>query len=247
MDVISAWKRIGETPLQTMKRVRADYGIPNEIKGCYTGRLDPMAQGLMTFLFGDQIHQSHSYNQSDKRYQFQAVLGLSTSSYDPLGRITNIREINSVEAKRFLNRIIELSGETVQVLPPCSAYRHNGKPLWLHALNGTLPVPLPTKKVKVYNIRALHPYPTRIDLQQYRRDVLNDINDFREGNANNGFKFDDIIEDWNGVAGIDLYRIGLEANVGTGTFVRSLVYDTACELSIPAHTFRITRVGIRKN
>ena len=101
MVIIRAWKRIGETPRQTMGRVRYDYHIPLSDRGCYTGRLDPLAQGTITLLYGDSVHQANTWNHADKIYEFQAILGVSTTSYDPLGRITNHRQISSVDAEAF--------------------------------------------------------------------------------------------------------------------------------------------------
>lgn len=242
---LQVWKRIGETPRHALERARKDYRIPNHIKGCYTERLDPMAQGLMTMLFGGLIHNTEGYNARDKVYRFQAVLGISTTSYDPLGRITNIRPVSAAEAERFHQEILGIAGEFDQPLPPCSAYRYAGKPLWKHAASGTLPNPLPTKRVKVYNIKSHSPHPVRIDLDKYRNEVLDDINDFRMAvDADmTGFQFDSIINDWNSARqDLCIYRMTLEAAVGSGTFVRSLVYDTGQRLGIPAHAFRITRI-----
>lgn len=243
MDILQVWKRIGETPLQALERAKIEYRINK--KGCYTGRLDPMAQGCMTLLFGDQVHKSQTYNSFSKTYRFQAILGVSTTSYDPLGRITNVHQIPQKETEQFLQRITALEGDLEQTLPPYSAYRYQGKPLWMHATAGTLPYPLPTKSVKVYNIRALHTHPTMVSLDEYRRTVLDDIDDMiNNSGSKSAFDYEGIISDWNDIQSgqIDhFYRISLEADVSSGTFVRALVNNTAAELGIPAHAFRITR------
>lgn len=247
MDVIRVWKRIGETPLQALSRTRKEYDIPEDIVGCYTCRLDPMAQGAMTMLFNDMVNEKtqKKFNSSSKTYRFQAILGISTTSYDPLGRIQNIRQVTAEEAKQFMIKICELGGEIEQRLPPCSAYRYKGKPLWLHAINGTLPDTLPTKRVHVYSVHALQPHPTIVSLEKYRSAALSDISDVKGLNPDANFQYDDIISDWcelrEGQPLNYVYRVCLEANVGSGTFVRSLVHDTAQELGIPAHAFRITR------
>ncbi len=238
MDILQVWKRVGETPLECLQRASGEYGIDK--KGCYTGRLDPMAQGAMTLLFGDQVHQSPLFNGSSKIYRFQAVLGISTTSYDPLGRVTHVRQVSADEAEAFTTRLLQLGGDITQVLPPCSAYRYKGKPLWMHAQNGTLPSPLPTKQVQIYTIRKLQPHPTSISLDQYRQQVFEDIAELTPAD---GFDVSGVKDDWTELpAKHVLYRICIEAHVGSGTFVRSLVYDTARDLGIPAHAFRITRM-----
>lgn len=250
MDVTHIWKRIGESPLQAMERARTNYNFPPNLRGCYTGRLDPLAQGEMAVLWGDKVHLSHSYNGRDKTYRFQAHLGVSTTSYDVFGRITNIRPVTSVQADQFVEEILKLnqaSDQTIeQVLPPASAYRYKGKPLWQHAKEGTLPDPLPTKKVKMYQIKTLQAHPTKISMDSHRIEALDDINDFQKLNPNADFDYTNFIGDWTDLHEGQIeyfYRICLEATVGSGTFVRSLVYDTATKLGIPAHAFRITRIG----
>lgn len=249
MDTLRIWKRIGETPLQALHRARLEYNIDPVKKACYTGRLDPMAQGAMTLLFGDQVHRSMEHNSSQKIYQFQAVLGASTSSYDPLGRITNVRQVTATEARQFKDKMLELPrvGEFQQPLPPYSAYRHRGEPLWKHANAGTLPPLLPTKLVEVFSIKALQPHPTMISLDQYRNEVMDDIDDLQSLSPNAQFKIPDIRSDWMDLRVSQLrnfYRVAFETDVRSGTFIRSLVYDTAQSIGIPAHAFRITRTHV---
>lgn len=248
MDVIKAWKRIGETPLQALNRVRHDYHVPGGKPGCYAGRLDPLAQGVITMLYGNAIHQAKIHNHADKIYKFQAVLGVSTTSYDPLGRITNYRQINSDEAENFQTELLKLSGnhDLEQPLPPCSAYRFQGKPLWKHVIDGTVPDPLPSKMVKIYSVSPLHAHPTMVNLKDYRKECIDDINDFQCLNATASFHFNEIRQDWNDLDDTSvkhLWRICFYAKVGSGTFIRSLVSDTGRRLGIPAHAFRIIRIG----
>jgi tRNA pseudouridine55 synthase len=199
----------------------------------------------MTLLFGHQIHQSHRFNASSKTYRFQAIIGVSTTSYDPLGRIVNVRQVAAQEAEKFITEILKLQGDIEQILPPCSAYRYKGKPLWKHSMEGTLPNPLPVKSVKIHSIKSLQPHPTMVSLNEIRAEVLGDIGDFQRLNPEADFNFESIQEDWKDLREAQIqhfYRICLEATVGSGTYIRSLVYDIAKKLGIPAHAFRITRV-----
>ena len=47
------YKNIGETPLECLERIRLEYGKPKDIPMTYAGRLDPMAEGLLIILVGD--------------------------------------------------------------------------------------------------------------------------------------------------------------------------------------------------
>jgi tRNA pseudouridine(55) synthase len=241
MDIIRAWKRIGETPSQVINRVKQDYNITN-IAACYTNRLDPMAQGVITILFGPSVHKAPSFNKMDKVYQFQAILGISTHSYDAMGRHTNYREVKYEKAQLFVEEMLKLNDtEYQQSLPPCSAYRHNGKPLWQHTIDNTLPSPLPTKKVKVITIKFLQDNPTQLDFCQYRSECLDDIRQVRRLNENANFQFNQIISDWNELNLAYVWRVPFEVHVSSGTYVRGLVHDICTKIGIPGHAFRITR------
>lgn len=248
MNVIRAWKYVGETPLHALERVREQYHIPKSVKGCYTGRLDPMAQGIITFLFGPAVHLSHSINAAWKVYRFQAILGVSTDSYDPLGRHTEFKQVTATEAERFMNEMLKIQGAFEQVLPPYSAYKYKGLPLWRHANEGTLPDIMPTKMVNVYQIDALQDHPTMLNLSKYVAKCKGDIRDVQRLNAPGTYDCDSALDDWNDLADkgcLDhVWRIVFTAKVGTGTFIRSLVHDLGKKLGIPAHAYRITRTEL---
>lgn len=248
MNIIRAWKHVGETPLHALQRVREQYGIPEDVKGCYTGRLDPMAQGVVTLLFGPAVHLSHSMNAAWKVYRFQAILGVSTTSYDPLGRHTGFKRVTAREAELFMTEMLRISGTVEQVLPPYSAYKYKGLPLWRHANEGTLPDELPTKTVTVHGITALQDHPTMLSLRSYMAECKGDIREVQRRNKPGTYDCQAPLEDWNDLDDkgyIDhVYRIVFTAKVGTGTFIRSLVHDLGKKLNIPAHAFRITRTEL---
>ncbi len=244
--IIRMWKKIGETPLQTLSRARDTYNIAADIKACYTGRLDPMAQGVIVILFGEEIHRAPEFNSRDKTYQFQAILGVSTDSYDAMGRINKVHDITYAQAKQYLNNILQLTGQLDQPMPPCSSYRYKGKPLWMHHRAGTLPSVLPKKKVHVYEVDALCPNPIYMTLGQYRKECLDDIGDVTDPEERDGvFPLKLIKGDWKACdKNVVLYRVLLRAHVSAGTYIRSLVHDTGNATGIPAHAARITRISL---
>ena len=83
MEIV--WKNVGETPLEAVERLRAlnpDY--KNEKLG-YAGRLDPMAEGVLLVLVGEENKNQEKYFDLEKGYEFVGLLGLETDSYDILG------------------------------------------------------------------------------------------------------------------------------------------------------------------
>jgi len=237
MDVIHAWKNIGETPLQTLKRIRFEYGISNKIKSCYAGRLDPMAQGVLTLLFNEAIYWAPEYNHCSKQYRFQAILGIGTDSYDALGNITNVLNITPEQALEYRDKMLALTGTWDQHLPPFSAYRYQGKKLWQHARNGTLPSILPKKNITVYDIEAGDCI--EIPLIQHKKEVFSDISDM---SSMGDFDIEKIINSWNNIESLSIWKLVFTVKVSSGTYVRSLVHDLGHILGVPAHAFRITRL-----
>jgi tRNA pseudouridine(55) synthase len=53
----------------------------------YVGRLDPLAEGVLIILEGEEIAHKHLYQDLDKTYECEVVCGVATDSYDQLGCI----------------------------------------------------------------------------------------------------------------------------------------------------------------
>lgn len=242
--VIQCWKRIGETPYTAMRRIRREYGIPFSIKGCYAGRLDPLAQGIMHLLFGSSMtKKSTEYCKKDKTYEFCAILGFSTRSYDPLSIIEDSSTVTEKMALKYLNQLKSLSGKTfMQKYPPYSGLVYKGKPLWLRAKNNTLPVPMPAAERRVHNMEIISS--TEIPVREYIKDCTQDIEEVDSYSPGNQFDCPSVIDQWNKIkCPGTVWKIICRAHVSSGTFVRSLVHDTGILCGIPAHAFRITRVS----
>lgn len=246
--VIECWKYIGETPLMTMRRVQVSMGIPDYVKSCYTGRLDPMAQGITCLLFGqNNVSQMNEYNTSDKVYRFQAILGISTTSYDPLGIITEVNPVSDDAAEKFRSTLINKIGKFQQVFPPMSARKYKGKPLWHHYNEGTIPPDkdMPVMEREIYEITSEQLIETNIG--DYRKECISDIRDVIKQCGEETFGGTVFIRSWKKQdPTIKLWKCIFTANVSSGTFIRSLVHNHARELGIAAHAFRITRISLSK-
>ena len=80
-NVIIAYKNIGETPLECLERHRKERSIDKDIPMTYAGRLDPMAEGLMILLVGEECKNKDKYLGLDKTYEFKILVGFSTDTY----------------------------------------------------------------------------------------------------------------------------------------------------------------------
>ena len=89
---IISYKNLGETPLACLEKMRLEHGIGAEIPMTYAGRLDPMAEGVMILLVGEECKNKEQYLGLDKTYGFEVLVGFQTDTYDLLGLVKSENE-----------------------------------------------------------------------------------------------------------------------------------------------------------
>lgn len=102
----------------------------------HTGALDPLATGMLPICFGEATKFAHYLLETDKRYRVVAQLGIRTDTSDSEGQIIAEKEvqITSAQIEHALNAF---RGDILQVPTMFSALKHQGKPLYEYARNGT--------------------------------------------------------------------------------------------------------------
>jgi tRNA U55 pseudouridine synthase TruB len=99
-------KKRGETPLQVLEAWKKDYIKEHpdfvNVPMSYAGRLDPMAEGKLLVLIGDECKKQDTYTKLDKEYVVELVLDVKTDTGDVLGFPTlgAIREISTQKTRR---------------------------------------------------------------------------------------------------------------------------------------------------
>lgn len=237
---IFEWKKVGETPSQVIDRHRKKHGIADATKMCFLGRLDPMAQGILPLLIGDDCKKMTSFLYNDKTYTVEAILGVRTDTYDPLGIIKSNRVITDVDISTYIVSMIGLKGSTFeQEYPPYSSFVVKGNPLWWWAMNGKwheLPT-VPSKKVTVKDV--IVGSVERVKLDDYIAEVSVEINSVTV----TGFRQTEALASWSDLRSrgtlSEVIKIKLTFTVSGGTYIRSLVNCTCPD--IPAHAHLITR------
>lgn len=145
-------KARGETPLRTIERFKATHPAYASLPACYAGRLDPMASGKLLVLLGDACKRKDRYQKLDKEYVVEVLLDVSSDTGDVLGIVerTAHETIMPPDLRRSL-RI--LKGTHELPYPAFSSKTVHGKPLFLHALEGTLAtIQIPRHSETVYRI-----------------------------------------------------------------------------------------------
>ncbi len=133
--------------LQAAKR------LLNACKGGHTGSLDPIATGLLPLCFGDATRLAQFLLESDKRYWTVFRLGVSTTTHDSEGEVTQTRDVKVTRAdiERVLPRF---SGMIFQVPPMYSAIKHGGQPLYKLARAGQ-EVEREPREIMVHELKLL--------------------------------------------------------------------------------------------
>ena len=156
------------TPLQAINKFREINKNYAGKKMSYAGRLDPMAEGVLLILVGEETKKIGQYLGFDKEYRTEILIGLSTDTGDVLGipkkgkLLTNNSAIeeeettnqssenlsfkghglennNEKELIRKLKKIIkELKGKYEQKIPNYSSYKIKGKPMFYYARKGEI-------------------------------------------------------------------------------------------------------------
>lgn len=85
--IFNLYKKRGETPLECLNRFKQTQENTQD-KWTYMGRLDPMAEGVLLVANGEDVKRKEEFLGLDKDYEFSAIFGFRTDSYDVLGKIT---------------------------------------------------------------------------------------------------------------------------------------------------------------
>ncbi len=115
--MVTVYKNLGETPLQCLERYRNDAGIEAGVPMTYAGRLDPMAEGDMIILVGEECKGKDKFLPMNKEYEVEFLLGIETDTYDLLGIFQKESEISDIQI---------MKGKFTQPYPPFSSKTFSG-------------------------------------------------------------------------------------------------------------------------
>lgn len=110
-------------------------GVCGTKKAGHTGTLDPMATGVLPVLLGNATKAQCLMPDSDKAYQAQFLLGVSTDTLDITGTVTEKKKANATK-EELENILPRFTGTITQIPPMYSAVSHDGKRLYELARQG---------------------------------------------------------------------------------------------------------------
>ena len=241
--VILLQKPISLTPLQVIEQFRESHPEYAREKLGYAGRLDPMAQGLMLVLVGEENKKRKEYEALPKTYEFSVLFGVATDTYDVMGllqsRIRQDQQIGDFESqiKALLSTYI---GKRKQPAPSYSSRTVNGKPLYYWARSGKLAeITIPEKEIEIF------------DLQYKGEDeiasgVLLDTITQRMQNVQGQFRQKEILKAWKDFLSAPRVfpLLHFSVSCSSGTYVRSIAHMMGKDMGIGAIAYTIKRVKI---
>jgi len=104
-------------------------------KAGHTGTLDPLASGVLPLCFGAATKFSQLHLDADKTYEAVARLGITTSTGDAEGELSQERPV-AVDAAAVASMQARFTGPIAQTPPMHSALKKDGKPLYEYARAG---------------------------------------------------------------------------------------------------------------
>ena len=234
------YKEVGETPLECIERARRANGIAENIPMTYAGRLDPMAEGVLLALVGEECKEKEKFLGFDKEYEIEVLFGVATDTLDVLGVIQRV-DADVAGGAKISERYV---GTFSQKYPAFSSKTVAGKALHTHARENTLPKDgreMPERDVKIYSIDFLG------QREMVGADIAKQAIE-KVSKVKGDFRQQEIIAGWQDFAvknaAIRFSIIKIRVKCSTGTYMRVLAETIGKDAGTNAIAFSINRIAI---
>lgn len=256
--VINYYKKAGQTPLDCIKDVRQNNNSFENMPITYAGRLDPLAEGVLLLLVGDECQNKDEYLKLPKEYELTVLFGFSTDTYDLLGKVETRESTNFLwsgpsyslvrgpkklaDSRVFLKILRKFTGQINQKYPPYSSRTVSGRPLFVWAREGKLnEIEIPTHKVIIDNIEIIREGNISGEEILEKVKVATEI-------VKGDFRQKEIFESWQKeIRDIEkeiFKTMTLKISSGSGFYARSLAYEIGKEIGVPTLAFKIVRTKV---
>jgi tRNA pseudouridine(55) synthase len=263
---VVVWKPLGLTPLESVQQFRKEgvyvYGkkmqIPENVPIAYAGRLDPMAEGKLLLLMGEECKKIALYRERDKTYVVEILLGVSTDTGDLLGLAKKVNSgqlaVNSLDSNSWQNILKQFIGTHEWEYPVFSSRTVQGKPLFKWFYEGRIgDIVIPKRKMTVYNLQFTGV--KSIASQELLKQVEARISRVTkvvgiDKEWGNDFRREEVLAAWRSrIEGLPpssapFTLITIVCRCGSGTYMRTLAEKMGEAMGVPACAFSITRTHI---
>jgi tRNA pseudouridine(55) synthase len=245
--VIKAYKKIGETPLQLLERLRIEKPELKDEKLSYAGRLDPMAEGETLVLIGEENKNYEKHLGYDKEYEATFLVGFSTDTMDILGLTTNVVPEIPLEdylgSRSLRDQVENLKKIKKQTYPWFSGMTVDGKKLFDHFKEGNLDIERPTLDVEIREAEL-------IEERQIPKDEIKEYIFESIQKVEGDFRQEEILDKWSGgfapriesgvtdFSNLQIFKVRFL--VSSGTFIRALTE----EFDFPCYLLKLKRTSV---
>lgn len=234
------YKPVGITPYELIQKLKIKY--PNYKKVAFTGRLDPMAHGEMLLLINEECKKLPQYLSFHKTYEYTILFGASTDTYDILGNVSKC-QVSDYDLELILEKRKSLIGDYFQEFPPFSSktVKYQGKmtPLW--KIKDKSNIKLPTKRIKVNNIKYIkHQYFTKKKLLSYIQQRLDLV-------TSKDFDTKKFFKGWEKIPNNNYLIVKFVSTVSSGTYIREITNQLGNSTQYQATVLDIFRKKIILN
>lgn len=120
----------------------------------HAGTLDPLATGVLVVLLGEATKLAGYVMDGEKTYLGTLRLGVTTDTYDSQGTVTAEAPWEHIAPEAVGAAIEAWRQERIQTVPPYSAAKHQGRPLYDLARHG-LAAPVKEKEISVFDAQVV--------------------------------------------------------------------------------------------
>jgi tRNA pseudouridine55 synthase len=212
-------------------------------KATHTGTLDPMAEGVLLVLTGEDRFKKETLSAVQKTYQFEILWGVKTDSEDLLGLVANdsLKRATHPQSNPSLDQLekalTSYVGRYKQQIPTFSAKRLAGKSLFDFAKDNKK-TPDYFQEVELFSGKVLVEKTVLKD--ELKAIVMTKIN-----RVEGDFRQEAIVSSWfdffEKTSPNQFHTTKIEIVTSKRFYVRGLVRDLSRDVGVPATTFSIVR------
>lgn len=240
--MIEVYKKKYQTCLELIEELRLNRPeLQNEVLS-YNGILDPMAEGIVPILVGEENKRRNDFTGSEKVYQVDVLVGVVTDSGDLLGIVTNSSSTKYID-EDLIAAFLDSPRKFNQTVPMHSNRKVHGKRLWWWALRGIV-IPKEKRPVNSVELKKI----TFLDKRAVTKDELKDSILQMKQNIGERFRLQKVAASWEDLfnqSTQDVFTvITFEVHVTSGFYVRTFVEEIGDTLGIPLLVSALKRTRI---
>ena len=223
--MLSVYKPVGLTPLQTLNLLREKYPAYKDEKLTYAGRLDPLAEGVMLVVVGEEVKNKEVYLGLDKEYEAEILFGVATDTGDVLGIPSISRSNLDIEGDDLANLLPNFVGKFVQEYPKFSSPKIAGKDNF-------------SKEVEIKSLEL-------VAVSKIKTADLQIGIEMKIAGVDGDFRQSEILPAWAEFFAInkqpDFMIAKIKIATGSGVYIRVLAEKLGAKLGVPALAYHILR------